>query len=105
MQHSFEKVANFRGLPIQALGQQHRELRCINIQTTANRSCIDTLRTGCDQRVALLHQRAGHQFNQVNGHDRNMPAAKDGNSSFALVLQQRKFLRKGIDPIEGWKIQ
>jgi hypothetical protein len=55
--------------------------------------------------VTLLHQRAGHQFNQVNGYDGNMPAAKNGDPSFALVLQQRKFLRKGVDPIEGWKIQ
>jgi hypothetical protein len=34
-----------------------------------------------------------------------MPAAKNGDPPFALVLQQSKFLRQGVDPIEGWKIQ
>ena len=43
MQHSVEKVADFRGLPIQALGQQHSQLRCIDIQTTPDHSCVNTL--------------------------------------------------------------
>ena len=55
--------------------------------------------------MSLLHQRPGNQFNKVNGNDRHMPAAQDGDTTFSFVLQQRQFLRKGVNPIEGWKIQ
>jgi hypothetical protein len=55
--------------------------------------------------VTFLHQRPGHQFNEVDGDNWHMTAAQDGNPSFAFVLQQRQFLRQGVNPIEGWKIE
>ena len=105
MQHTVKQIADFRRLPVEALGQQHRELRCINVQTSADHSGIHPLGSRCDQRVTFLHQRPGHQFNEVDGDNWHMTAAQDGNPSFAFVLQQRQFLRQGVNPIEGWKIE
>ena len=55
--------------------------------------------------MAFLHQGAGHQFNQVNCHHRDVPATKNRDPSLSLVLQKSQLLRQGVDPIKGWEIQ
>ena len=55
--------------------------------------------------MTFLHQGAGHQLNQVNGHHRDVTATKNRDPSLSLVLQQGQLLRERIDPIKGWEIQ
>ena len=55
--------------------------------------------------MAFLGQGPSDQFNQMNGNNRDMPAAENRNPPFALVLQKCEFLGQGVNPIKGRKIQ
>ena len=55
--------------------------------------------------MALLHQRAGQQFHQMDRNHRHMTSAKDGDAALAGVLQQSQLLGQGVDPIKGWQIK
>ena len=55
--------------------------------------------------MALLHQGAGQQLHQVDGHHRHVARAKDGDPSLPGVLQQSEFLRQRVDPIESRQIK
>ena len=55
--------------------------------------------------MSLLGQRARNQFNEVNGHHRNMAASEDGDAPLTLVLKQGQFLSKGVDLVQCRKIE
>ena len=55
--------------------------------------------------MALLHQGAGQQLDQVDGHHRHVARAKDGDPSLPGVLQQSKLLSQRVDPIESRQIK
>ena len=105
MQDAIKQVAYFRHLTLEALGEQHRELSGIDLKTAPDHSRIHTLGTGCNQRMPLLGQRTGDQLNKMNRDDWDMTTAKNRNASFPLILEKSQFLRQGVDPIEGRKIQ
>ena len=86
VQHPIQKISDFRNLSIEALGQQHGELRRINFKTPSNHGSIHALRSRCHQGMAFLHERACNQFDQMNRHNRHMPTAKDGDSSLTFIL-------------------
>jgi hypothetical protein len=55
--------------------------------------------------MPFLNERACHQLDQMNRNNGDMAATKDGDPSLTFVLQQCKFLRQGVNPIESWQIQ
>ena len=55
--------------------------------------------------MPLLGQRAGDQFDQMNGHHWHMAATKNCDPPFSLVLKQGQFLGQGVHPIEGRKVK
>jgi len=52
--------------------------------------------------MAFLSKGAGHQFNKMDRHHRNMAATENRNSSLTTILEHRQFLGKRIDSIERW---
>ena len=55
--------------------------------------------------MPLLGQRTGDQLNKMNRDNWDMTTTKNRNASFPLILEKSQFLRQGVDPIEGRKIQ
>ena len=55
--------------------------------------------------MAFLGQGARHQLDQMQGHDRTMTAAENGDAPLAPVLEHGQFLSQDIDPIERRKIK
>ena len=105
MQNLFQLIANLDSLTTEALGQQHRELGGIDGKNTANDGSVNTLRPRGDQGMPLLSQGAGNQFDQMNRNHRNVPAAENGDSPLALVLQKGQFLSKCVHPVQCREIK